>query len=217
MLTLGELYGIATPGSACGRCVLCGRTTEQGHALDDVFSEKFTQYASLCAGDVVCEYCTTLAREPALRRSCWYMTRGAVTYVKRDELRAVLLSPPEPPFAIYATRGRRRQGWIALVHCVSYSQYTFYVGTDWTDSAVLVSLPELREYMQLAESLLEHKVARGALLGESPLHPAIVMRALREGWLDTLQRAQELVGNPVWEIAVFVAQTESTSDVAEPS
>jgi hypothetical protein len=43
------------------------------------------------------------------------------------------------------------------------------------------------------------------------------MRALREGWLDTLQRAQELVGNPVWEIAVFVAQTESTSDVAEPS
>jgi len=187
---------------------LCGEYTAQGHA--SVFSKDFTAYAYIYGGNVVCEYCAGMLKHKPFRTRSWVATTAGVEFIEsgdgRLRLREVLLDPPEPPFAIYITRNHQRQGWLTLMRYVSLSRERFYVGNDWLDAPAYIVRAEFAGLLAEAEPLLQRKVPRSVLLGESSPSPALVKKALLEGWMREFRSAMERAGDPAWEVAVYVGR-----------
>jgi hypothetical protein len=118
-------------------------------------------------------------------------------------LREALFSPPEPPFAIYLTRGGKKQGWIGLMHCVTYSKDLLWIGTDWLDRPVSLERSYIESRLPLAVELRERRVPK-SVLAQGSLSPKIYQRAVTEGWVDKLDKALTLACDPRWEVILHV-------------
>jgi hypothetical protein len=108
----------------------------------------------------------------------------------------------------------QKQGWLVLMHALSWSRDRYWVGTDLCDAPVLVDRSTLTEYIGLIQSLLARETPRWLLQVRPYSLPKnarlyalrTLERAAREGWLGELEQALALKGNPVWEVAVHAVR-----------
>lgn len=193
----------ATPGEVSGRCTLCGASTDTGYNMP--FSEKFTQYSTLYDGDCVCQYCYAFLKEQGFRRRSWVATESTVVFLKRSELMHYLLTPPNPPFAIYITQSGQRMGWLSNIRAVSYSQQRFYILTDFVDTVFVNDIKAVHVRAKLVTQLRERKVPKGQLrTGEYSM--STYKKAMNGGWENLLDIAREYAGEQLWEVLVYVAE-----------
>lgn len=178
-------------GDKRGVCVICGRETRHGHALP--FSEKFTNWPQLQAGDVICEHCYPLIRNQDFRRHSWVISKEGVRFLGRDEVLEVLLNPPEPPFGIYITKTRKKQGFLRLVTRTNYSRSHYFIAFD--DELIFVDTALLREMVDVGKKALELGFTKTELLSG----PKIAHRV----YSDVVRKIEEYRGNPLWEVVVY--------------
>jgi hypothetical protein len=127
-----------------------------------------------------------------------------LTKETRGEFYGMLLEPPEPPFAVYVTRGGQKQGHIGLINYVSFSRGRYYIGSDWQDRPFIVSQDELLGFDPLIRFLREEKVSKEALrTGGFTMKQW--ERAMKGGYEDKLRAAQGNAGSFAWEVMVHVA------------
>jgi len=201
MIKLSKLVGIAQEGVVSGICVFCGEETSRGHPMR--LKEKFTMYSALYHGDCICEFCYYMYNNQAFRNRSWIATQGQVRFVKREDIKSMLLSPPRPPFAIYVTKGGQKQGWINIMNRVSFSDKKFYVGNDFVDSAILFDVA-LGSYMfQVAETLIAAGVTKSQLLSRHPVMQIDKLYRLYSEHEGLFAEYERFVGRPDWELVIF--------------
>lgn len=92
-----------SPEAVSGRCWLCAVQSTRTYARADYRKPTWTDddQAQTPASDRLCPacaWCIDAFRD--LRRTAWLATRDTATALARRDIRAVLLSPPAPPFAV---------------------------------------------------------------------------------------------------------------------
>lgn len=200
--SLTDLLNLAVSGPDAGTCYLCGRATGQGHA--EAPSSSFTAWAQCFDGDVLCAACYGAIKKPSVRLNSWLATSGGVRFRTKEDkgwMWGALLSPPEPPFAIYMTRGGQKQGWITAIWRVSMSRQRFWVATDWLERPIQVERDWIHEQAPLLLRLRERKVSKDALrsgLFSIPAWP----KALQDGWESDLRAAGQFAHDARWEVMV---------------
>lgn len=116
--------------------------------------------------------------------------------------RDVLLSPPEPPFAIYITRTWKKSGWQSMMRLggVNQSRDCYWAGFDYEN--ILVDRIKFMCLLQFIDDLRARGVSK----------PELESGQLRTKTLQKLDydiiimnRLKELAGDPVWSLAVYVA------------
>lgn len=89
-------------------CAMCGAEGPR-FGFFDALSESFWNadqvarmfpYADGAAHKRLCDACVWCAKTLALRCACWIVTTKGIWWIPRSGLLAILLDPPEPPFAI---------------------------------------------------------------------------------------------------------------------
>jgi len=184
-----------------GGCIVCGAS--EVTILDPPFSDSFTGYSELVSGDGVCEKCNVMFIDRNHTWKSWIKVGNETTFYKMKEMRQWLLAPPERPFSIYLTKGRKKIGWIPLLRLENYSQDNFIIGTDFL-SVVMINRKEITIMDKLISTLREHKTSKNVLL--SGEFPAIAWRkAIEEGWEEDIKNALGNKNNPQWEVMVHVA------------
>lgn len=134
-MRIGELFAVAH-GLACAGphpCLLCGSPSAESYTLPDTFTTRDTlarpgspfrcegcRLAMAEVGDAVYPTGEVYRFAKAYRRMCsWVVTTsGATAYTKAhlDDLRAVCLTPPVPPFAVsIAVSGQKQVLYRAVV------------------------------------------------------------------------------------------------------
>jgi len=201
--TLGELLPWRLAGDRAGRCVACGMDTTSGTPAQ--LPDTFTTAYKLYAGSVLCPHCAPLFREKSLRTHSWMASQAEFLYLGRTEWLTALLEPPEPPFAIYLTLGRQKYGFLPLIRRVSTSRERYWLGTDWNESALLICRERLIDFLSLAKQLREHGVPKAQMLS-AQFAPTTVAKALKEGWKALLGDAEQLRGDPHWEVMVYAVE-----------
>lgn len=180
-----------TPGDKKGRCIICGRETERGHRVD--FSEKFTMWPALEEGDVICEYCYTMARNQDYRRKSWVADRNGVRFLKRGEILPTLLEPPEPPFTIFLTKSGKKQGFLLLANRVSYSRDRYFIAFE--DQLIFVDRSLLKRMVEVARKARELGFSKTELL-QGP-------KTSRWQHEELCEEILSFLGNPLWEVVVY--------------
>lgn len=203
-LRLVDLVDCCLPGDAAGRCYLCAAETTHGHRGPP--SGNFTAWAQTCGGDVICERCMALLRDRRFRTASWLATPSGVRFTQREESRRwlweALCDPPDPPLAVYLTRGGQKQSWISLMHCLTTSRERLWVGTDWTDRPVLLERAWVARVAPLVELLRARGLSRQRLVaGDYRMQD--YRRAMADGVEQLLEEARGLVGDPRWEVLVY--------------
>lgn len=197
---LDALRPNAVPGRHAGRCRLCARTTVAGHRESP--SSKFSAWSVLAQGDCFCEFCWALLKRDELRRSSWAAWNGELRRESATE-RAVwnaIVNPPGAPFCVYQTLGRKKQGWLSLMHKVGNARLA-WVGTDWTDAPVPITPQTVGRYAPLIESLRGRRLPRSAL-ADGWFTPKQVEAAITGGWLPELRAATACAHDPAWKVLV---------------
>ena len=185
-------------------CYVCGNATSVGHR--EAPSDVFTAWADIYSGDVLCEWCHGALHHRPHRMFSWMASLAGVRFQTKDDrgwLLDALLSPPDFPCAFYLTRGGQKQAWITLHRYVTHSQNTMWVGTDWTSRPVLINrawidwnLPLLRRVRGVG--LSKQKLLSGQFTMKD------LERAMLGGWMEDIDSCRRLVGNPKWEVLVYV-------------
>ncbi len=201
-MLLTELLQLHEPGPDSGMCYICGTQTESGWAQAP--SEAFTAWASVYGGNVMCPACRPLVKRGEFRHRSWLATQAGVEFTekgKREFIWQALLSPPEPPFAIYLTRAGQKQGALGLLRYVSESQERYWVGVEWLDRPVLMEREVAIAHAELVEKLRARKLPKAVLLS-GQYGANHYKRALEEDWIEDLDEARRWVGNPQWEVII---------------
>ena len=180
-----------TPGDKKGRCIICGRETEHGHEID--FSEKFTMWSALQEGEVICEHCYTMARNQDYRRKSWVADRNGVRFLEKEEILPTLLEPPEPPFTIFITKSKKKQGFLLLANRVSYSRDRYFIAFE--DQLVFVDRKVLKRMVEVARRARELKFSKTELL-QGP-------KTVRWQYPELCEEILSFLGNPLWEVVVY--------------
>jgi len=188
-MKLSDLFP-PSPGNVGGKCIVCGRMTKSGHRID--FSDNFTMWALLQEGDCICEHCYTLCRDQKYRRKSWVATKDGIKFLEKKDLLSTLLSPPNPPFAIYITKSGKKQGFLLLVKRPSLSRDRFFIAFE--DSLVWVDRKKLEEMVAVAEAARKLKFRKSDLLDPST-----------KCWVhrDLCEKIVEFRKNPLWEVVVY--------------
>jgi hypothetical protein len=202
MLTVSRLIGQAMPGRDAGQCRICATATERGWR--EAPSDSFTAWAQLYVGDVICEYCWALLKDRRFRARSWWAAEGQVRFVEGDRawFWTALQRPPSVPFAVYVTAGHQKQGWICGARYVAQSADRYPVMTDWLDRPVWLDRAYLAAHGPLLARLRALGLSRTALLAGP--RPALMARALRDGWAGMLDDLERVRHDPRWEVCVHV-------------
>lgn len=132
-------------GDLAGKCIFCGRYTEEGYPAK--MSPEFTNAPQLSGGDIICPFCYHMqtAEIPGAKQSAGKLYRAnmwvaslegmaAIRFPRKEKEgkagprdlsavftlgemtpRAALTNPPEPPFSIYLTRTWKKSGWQSMI------------------------------------------------------------------------------------------------------
>ena len=198
--TLGELLPFRMTGGCEGKCIACGKQTARG--IPARLPDTFTAAYKLYNGNTLCEYCAPLFKERALRSRSWVASQNEFRYIQRSEWLATLVEPPEPPFAIYLTLSGQKYGYLSLIRRISTNRDRYWLGTDWHESPILISRVQIAEFIPIAQQLRMHGVPKTQLL-TAQFSPAVVAKAIQEGWEALLSAVEQLSGNPTWEVIVY--------------
>lgn len=198
-------------GDVPGDCYICGLPTERGQRRAP--SDAFTAWASCGQGDVLCPDCAATLSWRDVRMFSWLATPDGVRFEGRGDrgwLWDVLADPPEPPYAIYITRGGQKQGWISGVRMVATSRERTPILTDWTDRPIMLTRADWRRYAPLVERLRGYGIGRNAVLtGEFTSNQW--SKALTGGYAADLVEAQTYAGDPRWEAISHVSRKPDES------
>lgn len=182
-------------GSATGICILCGQYTETGHPPK--LLDSFTAYERIMGGDAICPYCNHMYTEQLYRKQSWVVSETEFRTLKRDNIKPLLLNPPEPPFTIYLTQTWKKQGWLNLINRSNGSRSYYVVGMDydmiWVDASVLERyLRDIDRWLELGliKSELSTGNIRNKMYGTVPIEDIIEIK--------------NRVGNPLWNLAVYI-------------
>ena len=203
LLTCHLFSAFAEPGAIPGNCLLCGTATENGW-LPTGFTDTVARRYIIPGGTVFCPLCRGMMRHRHCRTRCWVATRNGVHFssIGDDTFWRALVDPPEPPFAIYHTKGGKKQGWIGILYKVNYSRNSYWIGTDRSlYLPLLARKSDVFVRSQLVANLLQRTVRRSAVMVSS-FSPAEWERSIREGWQDLLLAAQHFRHDPLWEVLV---------------
>lgn len=213
MLTVTALIALHAPtdgkqpltGDVPGICYICGLGTDRGQRRPP--SDVFTAWASCTQGDVLCPDCAATLNYRDVRMFSWLVTPDAFRVSGRGDrgwLWDAIQDPPEPPYALYITRGGQKQGWISGVRQIAMSRATIPVLTDWTDRPVILRRVDWETMSPLVMRLREAGLSKRALIqGEYTANQW--KRAIADGYVAELRRAQGYAGDPRWEILCHVS------------
>jgi len=128
-----------------GICSICGR--RKGiHPLK--VSDDFVSYSELYPGEVVCDVCNKLLRDPQYRKSHWILTRDEIRTLSKEELMKVLEDPPINSL-IYIKSTGRKYGFLHALRFASTSTMVALAGED--EGAILVPRERLKYLISLAK------------------------------------------------------------------
>ena len=198
--TLGELLPWRLAGDRAGRCVACGMDTTS--ATPAQLPNTFTTAYKLYAGSVLCPHCAPLFKERSLRNRSWVASQTEFRYIQRNEWRAALIEPPEPPFAIYLTLSGQKYGYLPLIRRISTNRDRYWLATDWQESPLLIHRAQLAELIPIAQQLRARGVPKTQLL-TAQFSPTTVAKAIKEGWDAMLGTIEQLSRSPTWEVIVY--------------
>ncbi len=183
-----------TLGGRKGRCIICGRETEHGHKID--FSENFTMWSALQEGEVICEYCYTLARNQEYRRKSWVADKDGIRFLKREEILSTLLEPPEPPFVIFITKSGKKQGFLLLTNRVNYSRDRYFIAFE--DQLIFVERALLKRMVEVVRKARELKFSKTELLQGPKTH--------HWQYSELCEEILSFLRNPLWEVVVYAVE-----------
>lgn len=201
-MTVGELYGRATPGTDAVQCYLCGRETEVGWA--GAPSSAFTAWSGCLGGNGHCEFCRTLLKERQFRFYSWVLTPGRVQIADKEHRSVIwdtLLDPPEGMWAIYQTVGGQKQGWVPIASGVNEGRLTYWAAVDWLDRPVMMQLAYVVERAPVIDALRGAEVTKTSLCSGS-WSVRDWNRAEGAGLQNEYQTAVTEAGKPEWEVLV---------------
>lgn len=222
MLTVSALIAPHAPtggrqpltGNVPGTCYICGLGTDHGQRRAP--SDVFTAWAACAQGDVLCPTCAVTLNYRDVRMFSWLATLDEFRITgrgDRDWLWDVLDAPPEPPYALYVTRGGQKQGWISGARQVAMSRATIPVLTDWTDRPVILRRADWETMSPLVMRLREAGLSKRALIqGECTANQW--KKAIMEGYADALRQAVAYAGDPRWEILCHASNDPAKHDDA---
>ncbi len=208
-LTLPQLVVAArraTPetGTVAGTCVLCQRPMTDGLRLKNVLSGNFTGWSRLYAGEGMCPACAYLFSDQTFRKRSWVASlTGGFRELGPDEVRSVLLDPPEPPWFAYARRQGHRQTWLTCLHRVNYSKQRYWLCHEDLEAPVLVAWAQVHEMCALVDEALARGVTKTELL-TGQARTATWRKALEQGGEALLREVARLAGTTAWEVIVRV-------------
>ena len=194
-LLASHAEGPVPSGTIRGRCQLCGRETDRG--LPAVYPPTFTAGHYLQDGDCWCPPCALMFRDQRFRRWSWMVNRERFVRLTKENAREMLVSPLEPPFAVYLSGGKR-QGFLALNHQVNYNR-EFYVAM-WDFEAVPVKRERLEELAPRADELLKLGITKSQL-ASGRLSLSTVQRVPNAR--AVLREVESLAMEPEWRLAVW--------------
>lgn len=193
---------IPLKGDREGICVVCGGKTEEGHPLP--FSDNFTGYSYLTYGDCMCPHCFTFFKDQNFRKKSWVVTEKQVNFLKRCEIIAEIIDPPEPPFAIYITQTGQRQGWLNGMKFINYSQDRFYIMTDFA-GCILADRKEAHIMNEIIKALRVRKVSKTQLrTGDFTMY--IYKKSVENNWQHLIDEARKHIKKPLWEVMLYAAE-----------
>lgn len=137
-------------------CVFCGGSDATEEV---VFSDTYTAFQFLQAGEHACTRCAGMFKEPKFRRLNWVLKNEQ--FVELNDPLAFLDCPDmESPFFLYLTRQHRKHGWVLAVQnpVLNIEKFMLIVDEDYSlikDSVAMRPLPckwgnESSEKMMLA-------------------------------------------------------------------
>jgi len=181
-------------GDIEGSCIVCGRTTEDGHKID--YSANFTKWNLLQAGNCICPSCYELTRNQDYRRSMWIATNEGITKFKKEDMLQHILNPPEPPFGIYLTRTWQKQGFFKLIDKVNYSKKNYFTALDM--QVIYVNLKTAKKMAELGQKLREKNVTKEELeTGELSAH------RYKDIDLSLVEQVKEYAKQTLWSLIVY--------------
>jgi len=168
------------------------KDTEQGIKPRKVLSRNFTEYNHLLRGtNVICPYCAGLLKDPQFRHKSWIMTQDSIEWLSRKGVYERLLNPPKPPFAFYATRTGKKQGFIVLGPHVAFCRD--YYPVSWDGVLLWVTLDTIRRYANILRELR----VRGAK--KSDLQFGCSPKLWHEAH-DLCSLVEKHRGEPIWQL-----------------
>jgi|GEM_PF-4045355 len=137
------------PGSQ--RCHICGLPTDGGTPVEQVIKDGFTAIDMLRAtgSPVVCPACVWTKAQRESRTKHYVVTPAQWRFLAREELAAVILNPPAPPFAIVIQESFKKHTWLQAQ--VNYSCERFYVSVE--ETPILVEPATFGRLMDAAQQL----------------------------------------------------------------
>jgi len=128
-----------------GICSICGKRkgTQPLKVSDD-----FVSYSELYPGEVVCDVCNKLLRDPQYRKSHWVLTGDEVRALNKEELLKVLEDPPINSL-IYIKSAGRKYGFLRALRFASTGAIAALAGED--EGAILVPRERLKLLISLAK------------------------------------------------------------------
>ena len=186
------------PGEVTGTCIFCGQDTEHGHKAE--LKDTFTAYDLIQGGSCICPECYHVYNEQMYRKKAWAVTPSTFTEVKWSGAKELLLNPPEPPFVIYLTQTWKKQGWLNLINRVQESKTNYTIGLDY--DLIEVNTVKLEEYCTLISELIEKKIMKSELQTGNFRSKSYEKLGYD---MEMVEKIKVLVGNPLWNLAIFVS------------
>lgn len=194
ILYLSDLFKPKEFGNIEGTCVVCGRETDQG--LEISYSQKFTNYNLLNAGNCICPNCYELTRNQKYRRSMWVVNRNRITFFKKDKMLQHILNPPDPPFGMYLTRTWQKQGFFKLIDKVNYSRKNFVVALDM--QLIRVNLEIAKKMASIAQNLRVKKITKKELrTGRFYAH------RYKDIHISEAEKVREYANQNLWRLIIY--------------
>lgn len=203
-----DIKAIKTDDTACW---LCGSSTNsEGVPTKKAIKPTFTDgpLAKAPHSTVICKACAFCLSYRQLRNYSIVATSTSLQHPTRQELRGILLNPPDPPFVIcIAVSGQK---WLHIKAQVAYSRDNYPVQME--DTEVLVEPAILAELLDPIEELYTggfRKTAYKDIPGEieeGAYEPWKIQKFGIGRWEELESKIAPWRGTRIFQLALFVAQ-----------
>lgn len=195
-------YEEAELGDLEGSCYLCGCKTKHGHPQKKVIKPTFTDqpYANVPSSGVVCEHCTWALSYRSLRNYSIIASPSGLQHPSREEIKELLLSPPEPPFTF--TVAESGQKWLHFKTKPNLQRELFNVRFE--DIDVIVRPNQIKMLLEPIEELYSTFTKEEIGTGDYKSHK--IQEFGLNDWAILEKDIENSRGSSLFNLALFVAQ-----------
>jgi len=186
-------------------CVFCGSS---GAIEPVVFSDTYTAFQFLQAGECACSRCAAMFRDPKFRRLN-FVLKGAEFIELEDPLAFLDCPSVEVPFVLYLTRQHRKHGWVLAVQNPVLNLDKFVLIVD--EDRLLFERGRYEEFRRFSLDLFERGVPRKVLLGGYPW--ASVVRKYGLSYEECL-RLRDIQRDRLWRLCVEFRRRNNKKSVS---